>query len=80
MVVREAELRLVEPPRRGEVADRGALGKRLDRDEHLGAEPLALRRDRVVGDDGELAEGDDDCTRAMSLEVKQGRRTDAQSS
>lgn len=54
-----AELLLGQPTGEGEIADGRALDKCLDRVDDIAAEALALRADRLVGDDAELAEGGD---------------------
>jgi hypothetical protein len=78
VVVGEAELIFAETLRRVEVADGGSLGEGLDGNDDLSTEALAFRGDGVVGDDGELAESDDDCSsteRSDKSEKGQEKRT-----
>ena len=59
-VVDEARLLLGEPLERAQVADCGPLRERLDAVHDLRTVPTPLRVDRLVCDDGELAEGDEE--------------------
>lgn len=50
MIVGEPKLLFVKPPGRLEIADGGSLGERLDRNDDVCAEPLALAGDSLVCD------------------------------